>query len=129
MIRRPPRSTLDRSSAASDVYKRQAYGLQKEYAKSIDDISRCIALGRTDRLVYLQRARYYQGYGQFQNAINDLNQVILADAKDTEALQLRADCREANLDLEGALKDLEACLLYTSPSPRDRTRYRMPSSA
>ena len=26
MIRRPPRSTLDRSSAASDVYKRQALG-------------------------------------------------------------------------------------------------------
>ena len=25
MIRRPPRSTLDRSSAASDVYKRQIY--------------------------------------------------------------------------------------------------------
>ena len=24
---------------------------------------------------------------------------------------------------------LEACLLYTSPSPRDRTRSRMPSSA
>ena len=26
-------------------------------------------------------------------------------------------------------KRLEACLLYTSPSPRDRTRSRMPSSA
>ena len=25
--------------------------------------------------------------------------------------------------------DLDACLLYTSPSPRDRTRSRMPSSA
>ena len=25
--------------------------------------------------------------------------------------------------------DLVACLLYTSPSPRDRTRSRMPSSA
>ena len=25
--------------------------------------------------------------------------------------------------------DLFACLLYTSPSPRDRTRSRMPSSA
>ena len=25
--------------------------------------------------------------------------------------------------------DLETCLLYTSPSPRDRTRSRMPSSA
>ena len=23
----------------------------------------------------------------------------------------------------------KTCLLYTSPSPRDRTRYRMPSSA
>ena len=27
MIRRPPRSTLDRSSAASDVYKRQDEGI------------------------------------------------------------------------------------------------------
>ena len=31
---------------------------------------------------------------------------------------------------EAALQALaEACLLYTSPSPRDRTRSRMPSSA
>ena len=29
MIRRPPRSTLDRSSAASDVYKRQAQRRQR----------------------------------------------------------------------------------------------------
>src|SRR5678816_814370 len=28
MIRRPPRSTLDRSSAASDVYKRQVHALR-----------------------------------------------------------------------------------------------------
>ena len=28
-----------------------------------------------------------------------------------------------------ALELLGACLLYTSPSPRDRTRSRMPSSA
>ena len=27
------------------------------------------------------------------------------------------------------LADLQICLLYTSPSPRDRTRSRMPSSA
>ena len=37
MIRRPPRSTLDRSSAASDVYKRQT----KQGA--IDDITSTIA--------------------------------------------------------------------------------------
>ena len=29
MIRRPPRSTLDRSSAASDVYKRQGQTLSE----------------------------------------------------------------------------------------------------
>ena len=27
------------------------------------------------------------------------------------------------------MESLNACLLYTSPSPRDRTRSRMPSSA
>ena len=31
--------------------------------------------------------------------------------------------------LLNARPDLQACLLYTSPSPRDRTRSRMPSSA
>ena len=31
--------------------------------------------------------------------------------------------------LEAALEQLTDCLLYTSPSPRDRTRSRMPSSA
>ena len=37
------------------------------------------------------------------------------------------------LDAAGAIdwegKPTRACLLYTSPSPRERTRYRMPSSA
>ena len=32
-------------------------------------------------------------------------------------------------DPEGTVVDLKDCLLYTSPSPRDRTRSRMPSSA
>ena len=31
MIRRPPRSTLDRSSAASDVYKRQGHPFRKDF--------------------------------------------------------------------------------------------------
>ena len=36
----------------------------------------------------------------------------------------------ARAALEGiAGRDGKACLLYTSPSPRDRTRSRMPSSA
>ena len=31
--------------------------------------------------------------------------------------------------LSREMEDVELCLLYTSPSPRDRTRSRMPSSA
>ena len=42
--------------------------------------------------------------------------------------------RNKNLNLEGAIltsspEEAITCLLYTSPSPRDRTRSRMPSSA
>ena len=78
MIRRPPRSTLDRSSAASDVYKRQGIGP-------------CLGV----------------------DAVLD-GGVLGVQAKGVEA-----DRKE----------DIIACLLYTSPSPRDRTRSRMPSSA
>ena len=38
--------------------------------------------------------------------------------------EIGADGRAA-----GSFELSDACLLYTSPSPRDRTRYRMPSSA
>lgn len=84
----------------------KAYALQLEYTKAIDDISRCIALGRTDRAVYLQRARYYHGFNQHQNAVNDLNRLVMEAPDDLEAILLRSRCREANLDLDGALKDL-----------------------
>ena len=40
MIRRPPRSTLDRSSAASDVYKRQIY--DKSYISYIVSQNTCL---------------------------------------------------------------------------------------
>ena len=43
MIRRPPRSTLDRSSAASDVYKRQEFGQR--------DIDSAAPLPREQRVV------------------------------------------------------------------------------
>ena len=36
---------------------------------------------------------------------------------------------DGGMERDAELADLEACLLYTSPSPRDRTRSRMPSSA
>ena len=42
----------------------------------------------------------------------------------------RARTHEGKLQVELAqLQHMSTCLLYTSPSPRDRTRSRMPSSA
>ena len=41
----------------------------------------------------------------------------------------KANVRLINLDNANILGLDESCLLYTSPSPRDRTRSRMPSSA
>ena len=51
--------------------------------------------------------------------------------------RMRTNFRLANVDLfiysikdvRLRIWDLYSCLLYTSPSPRDRTRSRMPSSA
>ena len=55
MIRRPPRSTLDRSSAASDVYKRQMLdqlilGLDQEKKKDLLLISWLVAENERDAL-------------------------------------------------------------------------------
>ena len=38
-------------------------------------------------------------------------------------------CLVSALSFYGVTDQLPTCLLYTSPSPRDRTRSRMPSSA
>ena len=43
------------------------------------------------------------------------------------SLKSKTDKNQLNELLKNA--SLHGCLLYTSPSPRDRTRYRMPSSA
>ena len=54
MIRRPPRSTLDRSSAASDVYKRQACllaGMDDYISKPIRVEALVNALSKTHSLV------------------------------------------------------------------------------
>ena len=52
-------------------------------------------------------------------------QYVMVDQKEwiTNAIQNRA--RTATLEIQ----NIYTCLLYTSPSPRDRTRSRMPSSA
>ncbi len=101
---------LELNPASTDALftRSKAFGLQKEYAKAIDDVSKCIALGRVDAAVYSLRAQHYHGFGQHQNAVNDLNKVLSEDPTNVSMLVYRAQCREANLDLGGAKKDLES---------------------
>eukprot|EP00656_Telonema_subtile_P038227 TRINITY_DN42904_c0_g1_i1.p1 TRINITY_DN42904_c0_g1~~TRINITY_DN42904_c0_g1_i1.p1 ORF type:complete len:109 (+),score=24.61 TRINITY_DN42904_c0_g1_i1:50-376(+) len=108
MFRRPPRSTLSSSSAASDVYKRQRNDNGKQFPlpSPVEDIATFL----------LVRGEYaWMGYGWLGCTDSyerppELNTDV--------GTPVDATCREAS-----------TCLLYTSPSPRDRTRSRMPSSA
>ena len=55
-------------------------------------------------------------------------QVIEEDKRGYKAVQLGYG-KIKNSKLTKAMKGFYACLLYTSPSPRDRQKSRMPSSA
>lgn len=98
---------LNPSSTELLIVRSKAFALQKEYSKAIDDVSKCVALGREDSVVYYQRALYYHGFGQEQNAVNDLNKLLLQYPDNVGFLLLRAECSEANLDLDRAAKDLD----------------------
>ena len=63
-----------------------------------------------------------------------MEQCFGATVVDIDSVELfSAGATTSVLELEQAIEagtyEINACLLYTSPSPRDRTRSRMPSSA
>ena len=66
-------------------------------------------------------------YEQVQEAITALEQVIMSVTGDDSCGFSMCAIIVPNV-LPFVIHD-ETCLLYTSPSPRDRTRSRMPSSA
>eukprot|EP00657_Telonema_sp_P-1_P012971 TRINITY_DN98_c0_g1_i3.p2 TRINITY_DN98_c0_g1~~TRINITY_DN98_c0_g1_i3.p2 ORF type:complete len:101 (+),score=42.24 TRINITY_DN98_c0_g1_i3:132-434(+) len=100
MIRRPPRSTQSRSSAASDVYKRQVAN-----PWSVPPDTGCPMPGPPSPEVKEAICRVPSA--SFSQAPWYAQPVHLC------RFRVRSN----------------GCLLYTSPSPRDRTRSRMPSSA
>ena len=55
--------------------------------------------------------------------------VVLSAAGDQKVQVIKAVRAITGLGLKEAKDLVDGCLLYTSPSPRDRTRSRMPSSA
>ena len=64
-------------------------------------------------------------------ALWDVAEKLQASNKVEEITSISTATRMDNLDGFMEIDDLQpySCLLYTSPSPRDRTRSRMPSSA
>ena len=160
MIRRPPRSTQGVSSAASDVYKRQADairdcdGLCWQYIINEDKVRPdfVVSTEPTDGGIYRgQRGRmeirvdvkgvscHGSAPERGDNAIykmadilqdvRALNENDAADDKEVKGLvkmldeKYNPEYKEANFLGRGT------CLLYTSPSPRDISGSRMPSSA
>ena len=67
-------------------------------------------------------------YLKIPQKISEMLDKMISDIKNEidESEKLRT---EAKTLLDNSQKKLDTCLLYTSPSPRDRTRARMPSSA
>ena len=66
------------------------------------------------------------------NDLNDVNHPSTVVLPLTTQVHSNAQPLRFNLAAREALNqtsDVMICLLYTSPSPRDRTRSRMPSSA
>ena len=70
-----------------------------------------------------------------QTALNltvELKEAGILDKNGVELIGANIDAIERAEDREQfkeAMENIDICLLYTSPSPRDRTRSRMPSSA
>ena len=60
------------------------------------------------------------------NVIQEINNVN--DKFATQGSKLKIEKRGEKLNIRGSLPSKD-CLLYTSPSPRDRQKSRMPSSA
>ena len=80
--------------------------------------------------------RYIHGIGPAKAAeicetVGIANERRVQDLSDSEVLQIR-EAIDRDYMVEGDLRRdvaVNICLLYTSPSPRDRQKSRMPSSA
>ena len=75
----------------------------------------------------------YLGYALSKNTIHERNPNVTAPSFSLDAGMFFERKRTITLNLTQTLEPrlfyVKSCLLYTSPSPRDRTRSRMPSSA
>ena len=118
MIRRPPRSTLDRSSAASDVYKRQDSELLNQYFKK----------SKSNDLFFSTSKKVSNGCYLENDEVRFVRNDVVEFSCKVSDIFIKGEH-----NIQNAMAVIIAakifCLLYTSPSPRDRTKFRFPSSS
>ena len=61
--------------------------------------------------------------------IGDFENVEVIELLVKEGQQIEKNDPVITIESDKSSVEIPSCLLYTSPSPRDRTRSRMPSSA
>ena len=126
MIRRPPRSTQSRSSAASDVYKRQSKNINNE-----------TQLGNFREDLFHRLNVFQISIEPLSNRVSDIPLLI---EYFSNTISKAYNLKDLNIDNEdsylinhfwpGNVRELRNlieriailsnnCLLYTSPSPRD----------
>eukprot|EP00831_Metopus_contortus_P010943 TRINITY_DN14300_c0_g1_i3.p1 TRINITY_DN14300_c0_g1~~TRINITY_DN14300_c0_g1_i3.p1 ORF type:complete len:147 (+),score=35.28 TRINITY_DN14300_c0_g1_i3:126-566(+) len=146
MIRRPPRSTQGVSSAASDVYKRQVstqstWGKQKmrqeesdikfnmnnEDKKLMDYYHKAIMEDKMSRGGSWGSNFYYKLNESPESQENHGELIYRELPKNVYVWHLCLT--NINVILLSTWGEVYTCLLYTSPSPRDLSTSRMPSSA
>ena len=93
--------------------------------------------GKGSVCCYLAAILYSAGHkvGQMCSPhLSDVSERLMVDGRPVETSLLSrsaelALAKSKELGIDASFFEILTCLLYTSPSPRDRTRSRMPSSA
>ena len=92
----------------------------EDYEGAIADYSKVLKMDRWDREAALDRGRAKYSIGDYEGAISDYRKAIKIDPRYSDAFYFRGIYKDKFEDYKGALADFnKACLLYTSPSPRD----------
>mgnify|MGYP003377990768 CR=1 FL=1 len=109
------------------IRDRQAAAATSRYPRSAATPSRVEVITALDREGLLPAITFIFSRAGCDAAVGQLlaRGIRLIPTEEGEAIRRLVEERVAGLGDE----DLGVCLLYTSPSPRDRTRSRMPSSA
>ena len=111
----------------------------KDYRGAITDYSKILLNNPNDYYALFQRALSKSYLNDHEGAIQDYTRAIQINPEKASAFYNRGLSKDKLKDFYGAISDYnkaieiddqhQNCLLYTSPSPRDKTVSRMPSSA